>query len=249
MKSMKPRALAILLLIALAFLPACNSTTTPPASATAAADLDIAGMDKSIAPGDDFYQYVNGTWLKNTPIPPDKAAYGIFAIMVDETRKRTVSLIQDAAKTGAASGSDAQKVGDFYSSFMDEAAIESKGVTPLKKQLDTIAAIKDRRALAEVIGSTLRADVDPLNNTNFETDNLFGVWVTQGLEDPDHNTPYLLQGGLGMPDRDYYISNTPKMVELRNHYKDHVGAMLKLAGFADATARAARVFGLETKIA
>ena len=78
----------------------------------------------------------------------------------------------------------------------------------MKAQLDAIAAIGDRHALARVLGGQLRADVDPLNNTNFETDNLFGVWIAQGLTDPSHNFPYLLQGGLGMPDRDYYVSTT-----------------------------------------
>src|SRR5262249_51822572 len=88
-----------------------------------------------------------------------------------------------------------------------------------------------------------------LNNTNFETENLFGVWIAQGLTDPDHNVPYLLQGGLGLPDRDYYVSNSPKMVELRFPYKDHIAAVLKLAGFPDAAARASRIFDLETKMA
>src|SRR5262249_788738 len=124
-----------------------------------------------------------------------------------------------------------------------------KGLTPLKPQLDSIAALNNRQALARFIGSTLRADVDPFNNTNFQTENLFGVFVTQGLMDPDHSTPYLLQGGLGMPDRDYYISNTPQMASLRKQYESHITSMLKLAGFPDAPMRAARVFSLETKIA
>jgi predicted metalloendopeptidase len=132
---------------------------------------------------------------------------------------------------------------------MDEAEIEAKGIEPLKPRLDAIASIADRSALARAIGSTLRADVDALNNTSFQTENLFGVWVTQGLDDPEHSYPYLLQGGLGMPDRDYYISSSPKMAELRKQYQAHVAAMLKLAGLSDAQARADRVFALETKIA
>ena len=89
----------------------------------------------------------------------------------------------------------------------------------------------------------------PLNNTNFQTENLFGVWIAQGLDDPEHNFPYLLQGGLGMPDRDYYLSNDPKMAELRKQYQTHVAASLKLAGLSDARTRANRVFALEMKIA
>ena len=202
--------------------------------------IDVAGMDKSVAPGDDFNVYTNGGWIKATPIPADKSSYGNFAILLDKTRERTRELIENAGTS---------KVSDFYSTFMDEAAIEQKGMAPLKPQLDSIAAIKNRQELARAIGSRLRADVDPLNNTNFETGNLFGVFVSQGLEDPSKSYPYLLQGGLGMPDRDYYLSESPHMAELRKQYVAHVEAMLALAGFSDPHGRAARVFALETAMA
>jgi putative endopeptidase len=229
-----------ILLIA-AFFAAC---TRPPVQN---AGIDLAGMDKSVAPGDDFNAYANGGWIKATPIPADKSSYGIDAILSDETRKRTLSLIEDAAKAPATE--DTRKIGDFYATFMDEATIESKGIAPLKPQLDAFAAVADRHALARVIGSQLRADVDALNSTNFDTPNLFGIWVTQGLEDPAHTYPYLLQGGLGMPDRDYYLSPSPHMDELRKQYRAHIETMFKLAGFTDASARAARVFALETAMA
>jgi predicted metalloendopeptidase len=204
-------------------------------------------MDRSVAPGDDFYEYVNGAWLKATAIPPDKPSYGVGAILVDETRKRTAALIQQAA--GSSRSDIARKIGDFYASFMDEAGIEAKGITPLKPQLDAIAKISDRRTLAQVLGGTLRSDVDALNATNFDTPHLFGLWITQGLEDPDHSYPYLMQGGLGMPDRDYYLSSDAKMAEVRAAYQRHVAALLKLAGLADAPARAERILALENKIA
>jgi predicted metalloendopeptidase len=232
------------LLAALAALSGCS-----PKAPAQSAGIDLAGMDKSVAPGDDFNAYANGGWIKSTPIPADKSGYGIDAILADETRKRTRSLIEDVSKASNAPSADARKVGDFYSTYMDEAAIESKGIAPLKPQLDSFAAIADRRALAHAIGSRLRADVDALNNTNFETPNLFGLWFTQGLEDPSHTYPYLLQGGLGMPDRDYYLSASPHMAELRKQYLAHIEAMFKLAGFTDPAARAARVFALETAIA
>ena len=211
--------------------------------------IDVAGMDKSVAPGDDFNAYTNGGWIKATPIPADKSDYGIFTMLADETRKRTVDLIQNAGKDGSPANEEVRKVGDFYNSYMDEAGIESKGLAPLKPQLDAVAKIADRHALAQAIGAHLRADVDPLNDTNFQTGNLFGVWVTQGLEDPSRSYPYLLQGGLGMPDRDYYLSDSPHMAELRKQYLAHVEAMFKLAGFSDPQARAARVFALETAMA
>jgi len=211
--------------------------------------IDTAGMDTSVAPGDDFYAYANGGWTKATEIPADKPTYGVISILIDRTRQQTVDIIQDPANTGANASVDARKIGDFYASFMDEGGIEAKGLTPLKPQLDAIAAIQDKKALSQVIGSTLRADVDPLNATNFQTEHLFGVFVAQGLTDPDHNMPYLLQGGLGMPDRDYYVSTNPKTAAVRTEYKRHVAAVLGLAGFKDAPARAARIIDLETKMA
>lgn len=206
-------------------------------------------MDKSAVPGDDFNTYANGGWIKATPIPADKGRYGISSILIDQTREQTRKLIEDAAKSAPAGNSDARKVGDYYTSFMDEPAIEAKGLTPLKPQLAAIAAIADRRALSRAIGARLRADVDALNATNFETENLFGVWVTQGLEDPSRGYVYLLQGGLGMPDRDYYLSPSPHMADLRKQYQAHIAAMFQLAGVSDPAARAARVFALETKMA
>ncbi len=214
-------------------LLSCSKTPDPKSG------IDLTGMDKSVAPGDDFNAYANGGWMKATAIPPDKSSYGVGEILVDQTRQRTRELIE----------ADQGKAGDYYRTYMDESAIESKGAAPLKPELDSIAAIADRKTLARVIGSKLRADVDPLNNTNFETNNLFGVWITQGLADPSKSYPYLLQGGLGMPDRDYYVSESPKMAELRKKYQAHLEAMFKLAGFPDAAARAARVFALETAIA
>jgi putative endopeptidase len=183
-----PRVSAVLLATALAVAPACR--TTPSSSA---AGIDLAGMDKSVAPGDDFNAYTNGGWIKATPIPADKSSYGAGAILADETRERLRALFQESSSAAAATG-DARKIGDFYSSFMDEAAIESKGIAPLKPQLDGIAAIADRHALARVLGGQLRADVDPLNNTNFETGNLFGIWIAQGLSDPSHNFPLSAPG-------------------------------------------------------
>jgi predicted metalloendopeptidase len=239
-----PKKSACLLAAILAAASAC--TTRKPSQN---ADIDLSGMDKSVAPGDDFNAYANGGWMKSTPIPADKSSYGIDAILVDETRKRTLSLIEDAAKAGAAASADARKVGDFYAAFMDEAAIEQKGIAPLKPQLDAFAAIADRHALARAIGGQLRADVDALNSTNFQTGNLFGIWITQGLDDPSHTYPYLLQGGLGMPDREYYLSQSPQMAQIRKQYLAHIERMFTLAGFTDPSARATRVFALETAMA
>ncbi|HEY4360993.1 MAG TPA: M13 family metallopeptidase [Bryobacteraceae bacterium] len=238
-----PRVARIVLAACIAFVPACKK------AGPVSSSIDVAGMDKSVVPGEDFNAYANGGWMKATPIPADKASYGIFSILADDTRKKLLALIQESGKAGASADADTRKVGDFYTSFMDEAALESKGLAPLKPELDDIASVKTRQDLARVLGSEVRTDVDPLNDTNFETSHLFGVWVSQGLSDPSQSFPYLLQGGLGMPDRDYYLSSTPKMTELRKQYQAHIQAMFQLAGFDKPAERAVRAFGLELKIA
>jgi predicted metalloendopeptidase len=211
--------------------------------------IDLAGIDHSVAPGDDFFAHANGSWIKKTEIPADRASYGPGEILVEKTREQVRGLIQDAAKAHPVAGSDAQKVGDYYASYLDEAAINAKGLAPLKDDMARIAAIADRKALSSYLGSTLRADVDALNATNFYTDNVFGVWISQAFADPTRNVPYVLQGGLGMPDRDYYITQSPKMEAIRAKYRAHIAATLKLAGITDADRKAQEIFDLETRIA
>ena len=211
--------------------------------------IDIAGMDTTVAPGDDFNTYANGGWFKATEIPADKASVGPWSVVYDRTTQQTQTLIQDLAKEKDAKDPTHKKIGDFYAAYMDTASIESKGLAVLKPQLDSITAIADKAALAAAIGRTIRADVDPLNATNFYTEHLFGVFVTQGLDEPTQNMPYLLQGGLGMPDRDYYVSKSDAMTKVRTAYQSHIEEMFRLAGIPDGKARAARVFALETKMA
>ena len=231
------RTISLACLVAAIFVATNACTNKQPALSSG---IDVKGMDTAIAAGDNFDEYTNGGWFKANPIPADKSSWGLDAMLADQTRQRVKEIIEST---------DSQKIKDFYQSYMDEAAIEAKGIAPLKGKLDAYAAIADRKALAKAIGGTLRADVDALNNTNFETTNLFGVWVTQGLQDPDHSYPYLMQGGLEMPDRDYYVSSSPQMADLRTKYRAHLEAMFKLAGFSDPAARAKRVFDLETKMA
>lgn len=207
-----------------------------------------ATVSPATLPGDDFFDYVNGEWLKSVEIPADRSSWGVGAALVEDTNARIVKLIDGLAADPAA-GAEAKKIVAYYRSFMDEAGIEARGLAPLQTQLKDIAAIKDKAALTRALGATLRADVDPLNATNFFTENLFGLWVAQGLTDAAHYTPYLLQGGLGMPDRAYYLDDTPSMTALRGKYLAHIAATFRLAGVDDADARAARVFDLERKIA
>jgi putative endopeptidase len=243
----KARGVIVSLLLAAGLaMTGCVNTRE---SARNGAGIDLAAMDRSVRPGDDFFAYSNGAWLKSTEIPPDRSDYGLDARLDEEAMLRTRSLLEEAAKSASPAGSDERKVGDYYAAYMNEAAIETKGLKPLGSLLDRIRAISDRHALAESLAQTIRADVDPLNNTNLHTPHLFGLWVAQDFNEPTRPAPYLLQGGLGMPDREYYLSDSPRMADCRAKYKAHLAAVLKLAKIADADARAARIFGLESKIA
>jgi putative endopeptidase len=229
-------------------LTAAPATAQPPAPSPSLG-IDLAGMDKTVAPGDDFFAHANGTWFKTTEIPPDKAAYGAGYIVFDLTTQRTAELIQQAAGSGAAKGTPAQKIGDYYASYLDAAAIEARGLAPLQPLLQRIDAINDKQALARYLGEALRADVDALNATNFYTDHLFGLWVAQDLEHPTRYAPFLLQGGLDMPDREYYLDASDRMKGLRTKHQAHVAALLKLAGDTEPEAKAQRVAELERRIA
>ncbi|MCU0685665.1 MAG: M13 family metallopeptidase, partial [Polyangiaceae bacterium] len=224
--------------------PAPRATSAPAATR----GLDLAGMDRATLPGNDFFVYGNGSWLKQTEIPADRSGYGTGAILTELTAKRTAELIAEA-DAKAPPGSDARKVGDYYASYLDEAAIEAKGLSPLQPTLDRFAALADAKGLARALGATLRADVDAFNRTDFYTDNVLGLWVAQDLNDPSRYAPFLLQGGLGLPDRSYYVDAGPKLAEIRDKYQAYLVAMFKLAGAADAEAKAKRVFELELRLA
>jgi putative endopeptidase len=226
---------------ALAFAPGL-------ASAQAAAPVQEKAPAMTVLPGEDFFAYANGEWLNKTEIPADRSNWSAMGALAEETNQRIVKLVQDLAADPKTAG-DARKVADYYTAFMNEAAIEAKGGAPIKPMLAKIDAIKTRADLTRALGESLRADVDPLNNTNFFTENLIGLWVAQGMTEPNRNTPYILQGGLGMPDRAYYVDPSARMADLRAKYQQHIAAMLKLAGYSDAEARAAKVFALEMALA
>ncbi len=209
----------------------------------------VANIDRSVKPGDDFYHFANGDWIKRTEIPPDRADVDVFTKLADLSNKRTNDLIEEIAKSSAAAGSGERKVADLFNSYMNESAIEAKEMAPLKPHLDAIAAIHDKKQLAHALGETLRADVDALNNTNYHTANLFGLWVAPGFSDSDHYVPYLMQGGIQLPDREYYLGESEHMKNVRAKYETHVAAMMKLAGFSDPEARAKHIVELEHSIA
>jgi putative endopeptidase len=226
--------------------PASAAAAAPAKATLGTFGFDVAGMDKSAVPGDNFFQYANGTWAKTFEIPADKSGYSSFTRLSDQAAKDTRAIIDATAKDANASGEAAQ-IRDYYNAFMDEAAIERAGLAPLQPRLDAIAAISDQASLAKAIGGTVRADVDIMNATNYYTPNLFGVWINQAMDNPAENLPYLMQGGLGLPDRSFYLD--AEQADLRTKYQAHIAKVLTLAGDADADAKAARIMALETAIA
>jgi predicted metalloendopeptidase len=217
-----------------------------PAAAPVAQNVNTQDMDRSVKPGDDFYRFANGGWLKTVAVPAGQTSYGTSAMLIEKTSERVRNLIQEAAAAKPATGSIAQKVGDYYASFMDEAAIEARGLTPLADEMAAIAAITNKASLSAYLGATLNTEVDGLTAN---ADHVFGVWVNQSFTDSKHYVFHLLQGGLGMPDRDAYIDPSSKMAALRAHYQSHLAAILKLAGVADSESKAARILSLEIRIA
>ena len=257
MLQLRRPALMAAAMVILATLGACGHHDTPAARPTTIAapsrpqlgdfGLDTSGMDRDVAAGDDFFAYANGNWVKKTEIPPDRSSYDSATPITVATEKHLRDIIEGAAANDHASGEEL-KIGDYYAAFMDEASIKTKGLTPLQPQLSAIAQIATPRALATVLGTQLRTDVDLLNATHDYTDRLFGLWVSQDLLQPKRYPPYLVQGGLGMPDRSFYLDGG-RMVKLRKAYQAHIARLLTLAGIANAEVRAERIIKLETEIA
>ncbi len=219
------------------------------AVAGSASGINLAAMDKSVKPGDDFYAYANGTWMKNSEIPADRGSIGSFLITQEELEKRMDGLMADIGKSDAEAGTGERLLADYAKAYMDQAGIDQRTLPALKADIARFESIADKRALAQAIGSTIRADVDPLNATDLQTENLFGIFVTQSMADPSKNVPYLLQGGISLPDRDYYISSDPEMAKIRGSYRPFIARMMTAAGLDQADARAKRVYDLEAKIA
>jgi len=230
-------------------LPPMLACASAAMAADAPASRVFAGRDLNVSPGADFFAHANGAWIRNTPIPADRSSYGIDEELQDLTDRRTAEVMRQAAKASAPPGSDVRRIGDYFASVLDEESIEAKGLAPLAPALDAIAAIGDRSSLALALGRRLRADVDVLNATRTYTPNVFGLWVAQDLDEPTRYAPFLLQGGLGLPDREYYLQDTPRMAGIRARYREHLAVLLKLAGDADAREQAARIFALEVQIA
>ena len=206
-----------------------------------------ASVDSSIKPGDDFYAYANGAWLKATAMPAGKDRWTARDEITAVVAQRIVKLI-DNART-APSGTTARKVADYRAAYLNESAIDAKGFAPLQPLLDSIDRIQDRAALTRMLGRGLRADVDPLNWGIYKSSQPLGLSVEESIHGETNYVAFLVQGGLGLPDRENYISSDPAMQALRGKYQEYIGRQMALANFAGAEERAASVMALETAIA
>ena len=224
---------------------ACSQPAAPEAPQTAApppptSGLDAATFDKAVRPQDDLYRYVNGGWLARTEIPADKASYGGFIEANDRTQEQLRALVEAAAKAPGAPGTPQQKIGDFFTAFMDEARADSLGITPLASEFARIDALATKADLAAYFARQLKLGVG-------------GAVIQGGVEgdaqEPTRSVLYLSQGGIGLPDRDYYLKADPKLQDIRTKYVEYVAQMLTAAGVADAKAAATGVMALETSLA
>ena len=240
---MRHKLLGAVTLMALA---ACGQqestvTSTEPAEGPAAlvSGISLENMDKSVRPGDDFFMYVNGKWINETEIPADKASYGGFGILRDEAEEDVKAIIEASATGDFAKGTDEQKVGDLYKSYMNLEARNAKGLSPLEAEFDRIAAIENYDDLATYFaGANKRGYAVPIF-----------IGQVADFKDPNYYMMYAWQGGIGLPDREYYFKEDESSAELREKYVAHIETMFDLAGLSDAADAAQAIMALETRIA
>ena len=201
--------------------------------------INKKNMDTLVSPGDNFANYVNGTWYKNTKIPADKASYGAFDLLYDQSQKDVKSIIEDAAKSDNADGSDKQKIGDYFAAFMNRKDRDAKGIKPIQPDLKAIDLIANYTDLANYFGVSNRTGVTvPIN-----------IFVSQDSKNPNEYVLTTWQSGISLPEREYYTSTDAKMTDIRKKYVAHIEKMLQLCNIENPTENAAKVMALETTIA
>lgn len=201
--------------------------------------VDLTSLDKSVKPGDNFFEYVNGGWLKTAQIPADRASAGSFQELQILSEQRLQTIVDDLHKKPESQLTvEERKLRDAYDAFVDTAAIEAKGLEPVRKDLDYLAGLQTLDQVASAMGSV-----------RLSTQSIYGIGVGIDDKNPDNYSVNLQQSGLGMPDRDYYLSDDAAIVKTREAYRKYLADMFALAGMNDAAARADRVLALETEIA
>ena len=204
------------------------------APAKSESGLDLALLDRGADPCTDFYAYACGGWTKNQPIPPDRSSWGVAERLQEENETRLRTILEDAAKT---SDADTKKIGDYYASCMDEARIDDRAAGPLRPAFDKIAALSNVRDLAPLV-----AELHTMGVNAF-----FGFGAEADFKEASLVRAIADQGGLGLPDREYYFRDDPKSVELRKQYVEHVGKMMSLLGKNPAAGET--VMKIETALA
>ncbi|MBV9418450.1 MAG: M13 family metallopeptidase, partial [Alphaproteobacteria bacterium] len=203
--------------------------------------VDLSAMDTSVKPGDNFFRFVNGKWLDKTEIPPERSSIGAFQLLRILSEKRMKELVADLqAKPYASLSPEEKKLRDLYEAFVDTKAIEAAGLTPAKPDLARIAKVK-------TLDDVARAMASP----KLGTQSIFNIYIGVDQKDPNAYSVVFTQGGLGMPDRDYYLRDDAALQSARDAYKKYLGDMLALSGVnpADAAKRAEAVYAVEVKIA
>ena len=198
--------------------------------------LDLSAGNPSIKPGDDFFAYASGHWYNSFEIPPDRSSFGPFNQLDELSKQRVREIIEQAAASHPAPGTPPQKIGDYYAAYMDQAAIEANGLTPVQGDLKRISAANTKADIAKLFGMPGFAS-------------LFDLDLPPDLKNPDRYSVVISQSRLGLPDRDYYLGDDPKLKEFREKYAAYVGQMLTLGGAAEASARAADIMAFETAAA
>jgi putative endopeptidase len=216
---------------------AAAPAATPGHAQIGAFGLDLTGGDPSVKPGDDFYTYANGRWQETAEIPPDRASWGAFAILQERSLQQLRGILE-GLPADAPPGSNEQKLRDFYRAYLDTDAIDHAGLTPARAGLDAIAGARTHEDIARLMG---RQDLRLTAPVAFR--------IEPDDKDPDHYMVVILQSGLGMPDRDYYLKDEPVYKELRAKYVAHIERLLRLAGRPDAAPAAQAILELETQIA
>jgi putative endopeptidase len=246
MRHLKMRTLYIaitaLLISAMLLATGCSQpeiiATTDDTASKGQAGFDPSELDATIRPQDDFYAYVNSRWIESTDIPPEWSRYGTMQIVYERTEQQLKNIVQEAALNDTAAGSDARKTGDLYNSFMAIERAEQLGLLPLAPELARIDALQSHDDVIRYFGHALSAGITvPLN-----------FYIDSDAAQPDRTLAYIWQDGLGLPDRDYYLSDSPQLAEVRKQYRTHIRNMLDLADW-DSDAEPDIIFDIEKRLA